>query len=57
MQKPFLKKQRDEWLILHGPTQAIAVANNEPKSWPRVAPAPINPNSLEPDWIQDGVKT
>lgn len=41
---------------IHGPSQAIPVANKEPKSWPKVAPAPINPNSLEPDWTQDGIK-
>lgn len=34
---------------LHGPNQAIAVANSEPNNWPNVAPAPINPNNLEPD--------
>ena len=34
---------------LHEPNQAIPVANNDPKSWPSVAPAPINPNNLEPD--------
>lgn len=37
---------------LHGPTKAIPMANNDPKSCPRVAPAPINPNNLEPDWTQ-----
>jgi len=34
---------------LHGPTKAIPMANKDPKSCPRVAPAPINPNNLEPD--------
>lgn len=38
---------------IHGPNQAIPVANSEPKSCPNVAPAPINPNNLEPDWIQE----
>jgi hypothetical protein len=41
--------QGTEQAILHGPNQAIPVANNDPKSWPSVAPAPINPNNLEPD--------
>lgn len=34
---------------IHGPNQAIPVANSEPNSWPNVAPAPMNPNNLEPD--------
>lgn len=34
---------------IHGPIQAIPVANNEPKSCPNVAPAPMKPNNLEPD--------
>ena len=33
----------------HGPIQAMLAANNEPKSCPSVAPAPTNPNNLEPD--------
>ena len=37
---------------IQGPNQAIDVANNDPNSWPSVAPAPMNPNNLEPDWIQ-----
>ena len=41
--------QGAEQAILHGPNQAIPVANNDPKSWPSVAPAPMNPNNLEPD--------
>ena len=45
--------QGAEQAILHGPNQAIPVANNDPKSWPSVAPAPMNPNNLEPDWIQN----
>lgn len=34
---------------IHGPSHAILAANSEPKSCPRVAPAPIKPNNLEPD--------
>lgn len=34
---------------IHGPNHAIPVANSEPNSWPNVAPAPMNPNNLEPD--------
>lgn len=50
-------KLYEQWLFrlnanLHGPTKAIPMANNDPKSCPRVAPAPINPNNLEPDWNQ-----
>lgn len=41
-----ITKQRGD---IHGPNHAIPVANNEPMSWPSVAPAPINPNNLEPD--------
>ena len=41
---------------IHGPDQAITVANNDPKSWPNVAPAPMNPNNLEPDWTQNKCK-
>lgn len=40
---------------IHGPNHAIPVANSEPNSWPNVAPAPMNPNNLEPDWIQDWI--
>lgn len=41
---------------IHGPIQAMPVANSEPKSWPSVAPAPMKPNNLEPDWIWDKIK-
>lgn len=41
--------QATEQENLHGPKRAIPVANNDPKSWPSVAPAPMNPNNLEPD--------
>jgi hypothetical protein len=41
--------QATEQKNLHGPKRAIPVANNDPKSWPSVAPAPMNPNNLEPD--------
>lgn len=34
---------------VQGPIHAMLAANNEPKSCPSVAPAPIKPNNLEPD--------
>ena len=37
---------------VQGPSHAMLAANNEPKSCPSVAPAPIKPNNLEPDWIE-----
>jgi hypothetical protein len=33
----------------YGPIQAVAAANTDPKSCPRVAPAPTKPNNLAPD--------
>jgi len=47
--KLYEKRLLRENANLHGPTKAIPMANNDPKSCPRVAPAPINPNNLEPD--------
>jgi hypothetical protein len=35
---------------VQGPSHAIVAANNEPKSCPSVAPAPIKPNNLEPHY-------
>jgi hypothetical protein len=40
---------------IHGPNQAIPLGKTEPNSWSSVAPAPMNPNNLEPDWIKDWV--
>ena len=37
---------------VQGPIHAKLAANKEPKSCPSVAPAPIKPNNLEPDWIK-----
>lgn len=37
---------------IQGPSQAIPAAKSEPNSCPSVAPAPTNPNNLEPDWLQ-----
>ena len=39
-------------ICIQGPSHAMLAANNEPKSCPSVAPAPIKPNNLEPDWIE-----
>jgi hypothetical protein len=43
-------------IYVHGPIHAILAANNEPKSCPSVAPAPIKPNNLEPDWIKREIR-
>jgi len=36
-------------MVHTGPSHAMLAANNEQKSCPSIAPAPIKPNNLDPD--------
>lgn len=49
LQTPQLQVNEKQKLYIQGPNQGITTANNEQKSWPSVAPAPMNPNNLEPN--------